>query len=229
MTINYHTIVKFPQVTGIPADAAENTFSWIMPGALLLTDMTEIHAAVQEFYNVAPTGGTFAVGAYLGDQLTRAADAVEMKTYAIPALGGPLGAPVDVANFTLTSPAGTSSLPSEIAACLSFHGDYAGAVEFAGSTRPRARLRGRIYLGPLGNNTNVSARDATTKRENILSAFRVDATLAAARLRDRTASQWGIWSRTTIGLVTPVTGGWMDDAFDVQRRRGEKALLRTSF
>lgn len=228
MTINYHTVVKFPQISGIPKDAAQNTFSWIMPGSLLLTDMTEIHSAIQEFYNTAVGAGN-PLASYISDSISRASNAVTMTTYAIPALGGHLGAPVDIATFTLATSVGTSQLPSELAVCLSFHGDYTGLVEFAGGTRPRARTRGRIYLGPLSTAILTETRDATTHREAVNAQLRTDLAGAAARLRDRTASQWAVWSRTTIGACFPVVGGWVDDAFDVQRRRGEAAIARTTF
>lgn len=228
MTTNYHTVVRIPAISGIPSDAVENTFSWIMPGALLLTDITEIHSALAEFYNTTPVGGTNPVAGYIGETATRSAST--MTTYAIPSTPGPLGPPVDISTFFLAAHvASTMDLPSEVACALSFHGDYAGLAEFGSGSRPRARVRGRIYLGPLVNVTTTSVQvDAVTGRVKPSLTMRNDITAAAARLRDRAASQWAVWSRKNNALY-PVVNGWVDDAFDIQRRRGEKALSRTAF
>lgn len=228
MTINYHTVVKLPAKTGIPADAVENTFSWTMPGVLLLTDITEIHSALAEFYNTAPAGGTHPVSGWLSPTIDRGALKGVMTTYEIPAVPGPLGAPVDVSTFTIGGAIPGNGFPSELACALSFHGDYAGVAEFGTHTRPRARHRGRIYIGPLVNATAVYDIDGTTGRASPSAGLRFDLAAVAARLRDRVNSVWAVWSRTDNTLY-PVLNGWVDDAFDIQRRRGEKAISRTTF
>jgi hypothetical protein len=227
MTINYHSVVKLPAITGIPADAVENTFNFIMPGALLLTDMTEISSAIQEFYKTVPVGGTIPVQNYLSPTLSRAAGAASISTYVIPA-SGPMGAPVDVQSWTLGGGISTTPMPSELAVCLSFNSAYGTDVEFGTGSRPRARDRGRIYLGPLVFDLSTVVNvDATTKRCKVQPQLMNDVTLAAKRLANRTASTWAVWSRKD-GTLKEVTRVWVDDAFDIQRRRGEKAITRTT-
>lgn len=107
------------------------------------------------------------------------------------------------------APAGTA-LPSEVAMVLSFQ-----AAQVSGQIQ--ARRRGRVYLGPL-NVAQVAAnggRPATANTTLIKTA-------AQALLSASTASSTWKWSTysTVNNNGFSVANGWVDDAFDTQRRRG---------
>lgn len=114
---------------------------------------------------------------------------------------------------------GTSSYPTEVAMCLSFQG-----ARISGENQ--ARRRGRIYLGPLSPTTGDGAtgRPTTTFRTDCLAAMD---TLADDALADPTYA-WVVWSEAA-GSGTVVTNGWVDNAFDTQRRRGLDPTVRTSW
>lgn len=141
----------------------------------------------------------------------------QIKWYDLPGPGQP-NYPFDETVFSLgAAPSGTA-LPDELAICLSFQG-----VRTAGL--PQARRRGRIYFGPL---------DQTAVTSNRPSAG-VIAALATAAINLQTAIQAAatgadlvIWSVANQSAV-PVVDGWIDNAFDVQRRRGVEATSRTTW
>jgi hypothetical protein len=112
----------------------------------------------------------------------------------------------------------SSSEPREVALCLSFQ-----AVKISGVAQ--ARRRGRVFIGPLKDQANVQANDVRPS-----TAMRSRFTTAAAALRDGLGfgTKWVVRSATS-GAVATVTNGWVDDAFDTQRRRGSGPTTRTVF
>lgn len=115
-------------------------------------------------------------------------------------------------------PTGGNPLPSEVAVCLSFQ-----AAQVSGT--PQARRRGRIYLGPLGaSGLDTNGRPTSACRS---AASAVGASILADSVSNGGWS-WVVWSPTT-GTSSIVTNGWVDNAFDIQRRRGVAPTLRTTF
>jgi len=113
----------------------------------------------------------------------------------------------------------TDPMPSEVAVCLSFQGNSTSGDN-------QARRRGRIFLGPL----DVSASDAAVPpRPN---AALIETMRAAANNvllpSNGGDPEWCVYSRVS-DTGWPVTNGWIDNAFDTQRRRGEDANARTTF
>lgn len=120
----------------------------------------------------------------------------------------------------IAGPTGFGTLPHELACCLSFQGArVAGQVQ--------ARRRGRVYLGPLDDQLKTS--------EGNVSTFETDKIRDAAAtflVKSVEASTWQWVVHSTRNLAnpdTPVTNGWVDDAFDVQRRRGTDPTMRHTF
>ena len=121
-------------------------------------------------------------------------------------------------------------LPAECAVCLSFQAQITSGLN-------QKRRRGRIFLGPIqsavGTVVNSQVRVSSTARTLI--------TGAAAALEDGIALattgtlKWAVYSPTTHAesniddAFNDVTDGWVDDAFDTQRRRGPKPSTRTLF
>jgi hypothetical protein len=126
--------------------------------------------------------------------------------------------PVIEDNFTLlTTPAG-APLPPEVCVCISFQGDPESGVS-------QARKRGRIYFGPL-DQTQIEADGRPLT--NMVNAMRT----AALDLLDKSAAAnnytWTVYSAST-GDSFPVTNGWVDNEYDIQRRRGRIATARAVF
>lgn len=235
--------VHIPDVNGIPADDSVNTFSFDGgPAATVADCLSFFDAPLQKFYNDVTVGST--IGEFLAGNIDRGANKCFIEWYQLAGLGVtdrtvtlPLGAPVGRTTFTMHAIVGTTTdLPRECAAVLSLHADLSGLAESVpggvsgpkGDTHPAARRRGRIYLGPL----NSAALGAGTNGPGLAAAFRTAATAAAHDLAHTAAAagsgdaSWCVWSRTTHKLF-PITGGFMDDAFDTQRRRGIGASTRT--
>lgn len=142
----------------------------------------------------------------------------QIKWYDLP-LVSPPNYPFAETSFGLaTAPAGTQ-LPAEVATCLSFQGARVTGL-------PQRRRRGRIYLGPL----NTTALGSSTQVGRPIPGMITAMTAAAAAFRSSVEAEgacyWGVWSTVDQALVE-VTDGWMDNAFDTQRRRGLKETDRT--
>lgn len=221
-----HTQVVLPCTTGLPEDSFTNDFSWITSDySGYLEDLT---ARVVTFYNdvqVVP-GDDNAVAAFIGAAVPRTTDAIIVNHYDVTThlSGTPAGSPVSVGNFTLgAAVAETTYLPTEVAVKATWHADLSGIPEVSGATRPKARRRGGLFLGPLtdaATTTDVLARP-TTNLIDVLNS-------ASEQLRDGVDAELAIWSKAD-ATMRPVVGGWVDNAFDTQRRRGIGATSRTSW
>jgi hypothetical protein len=120
--------------------------------------------------------------------------------------------------FIVSGSPSAGCLPPELAICLSYQG-----VKMSGSSQ--ARRRGRIYLGPLGNNaiSTTSGEVASGAVTAVVAAAQT--LLTASGLGDWT---WVLYSRTS-GSSVLIDNGWVDNAPDIQRRRGIDPSARTTF
>lgn len=232
------TIATLAHVDGINADAVQNSFCFRTLGSSpTSTDLTAIETAVKNFYNAVPTGfGPIAES--LSSSLSRVANLCTLKHYDITGrlgVGDDHGSPIQQVNWTLGPKlTGTiADLPAEMSIVCSFRADWGTTPEFGpelgpggGHVRPRARKRGRIYIGPL--HVNVMTQDTTTKRVKLATFIMNGFTQAMKQLRDDSATEWRVWSRVDAATY-PVVSGWVDDAFDSTRRRGEKTQQRVFF
>lgn len=225
---NVHTQVVLKNTTALVEDDVVHTFNFITPtaGAPSALELSQITGALVEFYNVDTSGGTN-TAEQISRCISRASTACEVRHFNVTAVldGSPAGSPVAIHVFTLGAAAASSApgLPSEVATCLSYHSDYTDRPEVGPlHTRPRARERGRIYIGPLASSL-LSERTPNTP---VPANFWIDhLALAATRLKDNPNTEWAVWSRKEARMEA-VVGGWVDDAFDIQRRRGETAVQR---
>lgn len=119
------------------------------------------------------------------------------------------------------SPTG-NSYPAEICACLSFAGNPVSG-EKAG------RLRGRVYIGPL----DISIAGDSAGDNRIPLSLRSTLTNAAKVLADSAGPLWSVYSEANQLEPggdegwTEIVRMWVDDAWDIQRRRGARASTRT--
>ena len=222
----------FNAKNGLAADAVINTFHFttINPDAVWLPAQADaLRDNVLDFYDANPPGLNLAVRSFLAeDSFANPRHTFRMYDMADPEPRIP--------RYLATHPglgtaAASTSLPHEVAVCLSYRAESV-------SGQIPARRRGRIYIGPL--NTTVLFEDAQGHSrphqdfQNILTA-------AAKHLQeDAQADGWNWVVRSGGGpsdgelgggdlpSVAELTTAGVDNAFDTQRRRGPKATGRTT-
>lgn len=203
--------VSLDRDSGLPEDVVQNVFHILTPVPIAGPISEDVFDVIQLFYEQIDT--------YLAKTLS---GAIHYKSYN---LDDPTPrAPVASRDDTIT-PGTVDPLPAELAACLSYRADYE-------SGEPNARRRGRIYVGPLGSN---SATASPTGDVWLASTFVTLLAQAGADLRDAInsiPSSWCVYSPTTDATESlgnsffDVVTGWVDNAYDVQRRRGSDATTR---
>jgi hypothetical protein len=208
--------VVFSGPSGLAEDKYVNTFAFRQNGSVQPTTALyeSIRDALSEFYNVPPPETQSRLGTYMSGALGATA---LVKAYwlgqAVPREPYEMGM-----SF---SGGGSQNLPSEVSLCASY---------FAERNLPRQR--GRIYIGPL-NNTALSGSNVNVARPNgdLITTLAGSAKRLAAA--GGTAFSWSVLSAAAFAAGGPdafplrgITDGWVDNAFDTQRRRGEDANLR---
>lgn len=211
--------VTIPYESAIPADVTTNT--WHFQASEPDPTAAELQALagrLEEFYGAAAAPSVVSVASFLSSELVLANARLKVYDLGTPQPRAPI---YDEAFYVATGPS-SSALPTEVAVCLSFQGLRVSGL-------PQARRRGRVYIGPLGNTVQASG---TVARPS--GPFRDAMANAAQRLQGYNETpilpsdanlKWVVWSPTALSAVD-VTDGWVDDAFDIQRRRGEAPTVR---
>lgn len=119
--------------------------------------------------------------------------------------------------FTVFPGAG-AALPLQCAVCLSLRSVYV-------SGQPKARAKGRVYLGGFEQGLLTSEARIDPSARGIFVAAAEQLRLASDASTEYT---WQIWSPTDAAGKT-VTGGWVDDVVDIQRRRQQDLISRDEF
>jgi hypothetical protein len=214
--------VVLNHVSGLARDEVVNNFVFTTPTTGAPSgELDDIKAALESFYNDVPTGASASMGTYIGNSISRSTKP-NIKYYLLDGhlSGAAHGSPMRIDTFSsFDSPGGSDDMPAEVAFCLSYHAAFFSDPEFSGITRPRSRDRGRVYLGPLIRST--ASTSPTTHITRPAGGFMADVLLAGAALRDDADTQWVVWSRKNASTKTIITVA-VDDAFDTQRRRGER-------
>ena len=204
--IRAHVIL--PGVSDLPEDRFVTTW------AATYTDPTTYAAAADDFaaalvvFFTALSGTQVtALWDYMGPHISTATDACEVRTYDLE--DPPEGREPTIVPFTW-SDTDQDPLPAEVAVVNSFHGT------------PRSRRNtGRVYIGPLnqiaGEESGGDLRPADVLRSDLVQA--------SLGLVGASGFTWGVLS-PTLAAITPVAGGFIDNAFDTQRRRGLDATTR---
>jgi hypothetical protein len=136
---------------------------------------------------------------------------VDVRAYDAQHVSTPTDPGVPVARTTRNAgTVVTSNVPREVAVCLSF---YSGLNI--------QRRRGRLYIpAPFLYGSGITgARPAADKREAVGLLAGILADLGGPDI------DWVVWSRRD-QEARPVTNWWVDDEFDVQRRRGLRSTTR---
>lgn len=239
------TAVEFTHVSGKPEDKIVHTFAGTF-GATVIDDnaLNAWHAALIQYYGTSHTGYG-PLNKYISQLVSRAAGTHVLKSWILPPVPGTLGSPDLVTVSALAAGENSMPWPEEMAVVISRHAsvvdiaeegpeediptprraqNYGAPATHTGRIRPAARRRGRTYFGPLNDGARDDFQGAaippivSTKLSNELKA-------AELALAQTDGISLGVFSRRD-WLVRPVVGGHIDNAFDVQRRRGHAPTLR---
>src|SRR5579872_3176836 len=233
---------QVPAVDGA-TDGFSNSFLFESATATDYTGVGALANFALQFYNSVPAGGVNAIAHYLYQNLDRGTNHAIWNAYDVTGHldGTSHGGIVATGNWTLGAEAVIAGVPEGVCACLSWKSSYGTADEFGpsgaiptppdiiadygaaathtGRTRPRARDRNRVFIGPL--NYDALTDDATTKRTKLASQFITDCTQALVALATGEGGYvLRVWSRRDAATKLPVEG-WMDDRPDYQRRRSD--------
>jgi len=196
--------VAMNMVSGILEDRPTNV--WHFEGLATSTVAGEINTLLTNFYG--------AVGSLYPGTVAQNGHSLKIYNTEDPEPR----APFYDSTFNLTQAPSGTTLPSEVAMCLSFQADRLSGVN-------QASRRGRIYFGPIDTvQLDTNGRPTSAAISVLRGAGNSLLTASQAALN----STWIIYSPTT-GAGTPVDNGWVDNAFDTQRRRGLVATSRNVF
>lgn len=240
----YLITVTFEHTSGLPADRMVNTFAVKTAAAdSTAIDIDNVLPPFGDFYNLLHGTQTARLCAYMSQCLDRGAGRSKIRAYAIPLgpAGGPMGSPLFETDFQLASTGlGGKELPSEVAAVISYHADLTNIPQEAPPAapgekkqRPANRRRGRLYIGPL-NDQVCQVGVGGVGRQRIGAVPQADMAEAFKGLFADVAASGSVGATLAVfsrkdHTLRAVTGGFVDDGFDTQRRRGEKAVSRTVF
>lgn len=202
--------------SGFPSDAIVNTWHF-SKGSGSTTDYDNVRDMLADFYASTSTIGgssTQTLASFMPTATTNATALV--RAYEV---GATPGAPPDYSSsFNLGARNAGTPLPSEVALCISFQAPREDGVN-------QARHRNRKYLGPFASIANgTDGRPVDNLVRTVVSQGRK---LAAASDASVTW-EWVIYS-PTLGTSIAVDNGWVDNAWDTQRRRGKAPTARTLF
>lgn len=196
--------------SGLPRDNIVNTFA-----------LAQTPGETPTYADAAARLSTFYTALRLLLSNTLAPSGHEVKFYELTDPQPRL--PVAIEPIGIAGATGAIGFPAEVAICASLR-----AVGYGQSGVPQGQRRGRIFLGPIAQTVGSIGTDGylrvdTGNRGTIATACQdLDSGLAAD------GWQWCVWSRTANSLYR-VTGGWVEDEFDTQRRRGPGPLTRTAW
>lgn len=220
--------VTFPSVSP-PFDGASNDFVIEATGSDTTLDFGTSQtpqAAIEAFYNSAL--GTEPLGYYMSNDISRSTNGCEITWYDVTAslATGALGSPIRMDTFTLTAAGSTEPQPPQVACTIGYRSDYGGTSEHSAGTRPRARHRGRLFLGPFSVNCLASSHGVPTP--GFLSDVAAAAALTFGTHNPLSANQFNFvqWSRKD-GAVRNISEYYVDEYFSTIRLRTDTTASRT--
>lgn len=199
--------VTFQGISLLPRDTMVNT--WYFEGSG--TDTDNVEDMLMDFYDKAPAGGGAQISGNFSTQSIT--DLVVIRSYN---LSEPKPrAPHSTATRSLANLGTGECLPNEVSLVMSYRAEYESGVR-------AARRRGRIYLPPMIEAANTLGRPSGS----ILNLVGRAARDLLAASNASASWEWVQYSETT-GESHEVVAGWVDNAWDTQRRRGVDPTTRT--
>lgn len=211
--------VALKHTSGLAKDIASNTLYFDVSQGTEAADAEEIFDKLVAFYTALPTGGAQPLYTYFSTEMAQNGHLI--KAYRLS--DAEPRVPIAERSFNLPAAPNGDPLPGEVALCLSFQGARI-------SGQPQARKRGRIYVGRLDKDSSTAGRPSAPLISDLAKAG--DTLLEASKAS--LTWRWHVYSPTQdaagVGWVSSaVVDGWVDNAFDTQRRRGLAATSRTIF
>lgn len=207
MTI-YRVSVTFNASSQIPADNIVNTFHFVQGGPLI--DGDNVRDIIKDFYAVAAPGATNAIGHYMSTLVS------SLATVRLYSLDDPKPRPPKYESTFTFSRGSAMPMPREVAMVVSYQ-----AQREAGMLQ--SRRRNRWYVGPLNSNAMAASGGLPAGQ------FITDLRFAAKEMLKSSAAaanwRWVVYSPTNNDEYA-IEDGWVDNAWDTQRRRGEKPTVR---
>ena len=216
-------------LSGLPTDRYVNDFTVHKASTFSSGDASAVADAIEDKLYNNTTGTTAPIYDYLSSMIDRNTGLSRYDFFVRGAGGSPV--------FTVfRDPRGigaVTDIPEQIAICLSFHADTTGVPEELpnpspppATIRPAASKRGRVYLGPINNGpvdqNNTTFVSSTCANDIAISASALLAELASLSL------PWQVWSAKN-GVGSDVIGGFVENRFDVQRRRAGDPTNRVTW
>ena len=204
----HRVMVVVPADNNVGEDVVVNTFGIDIVGTLGVT-VPKLQAAFKALYD---TWGVYRGALQDWPKMTIKGYDMTAPKPRVPVFDVPV---------TLSGLQATNTLPREVALCLSFQASRVSGVA-------QARRRGRVYFGPFA----VASNNGTTSRpDNALITAVRDGAQAFVNLSSTDPDwEWFVISEATgTPIGNSVHDGWVDDAWDTQRRRGQDPSTRTAF
>ncbi len=216
-------VVKVNADSGLPDDAIVNTFHFKTESdPVLAGTLAAIANTLGDAYDIP--------GPFLSSKYTWGTAKATFYNLADPEPRVPL---TELSLAMTTDPAPGAALPPEVGLCLSYEANQI-------SGQPQARRRGRAYIGPFQVGGLI---DHSVPPAAFVTAVK---NMGAKILTDSDANAdwtWCVYSRSTNEGTTvppsvpqplsssffPVVRGFVDNAWDIQRRRGLAPTSRDTF
>lgn len=207
---------------GFSDESVVNTFAFASEVTIDAAARLDILNAVAGFYNTLHFEAAATVASYLAGTLSRDVGGCSLKMYDITGHldGSPAGSPIEDSTFTLGAAATADNMPTQTAAVITTRarGALDEPVEGPGGVRPRQRVSGRLFVGPLNESAFVSG---SSDHRRFTTAFMGSLICAAEGLQDALVDgdyAWCVWSRTNADMI-PIVRAECDDSPDVLRSR----------
>lgn len=213
-------IIEQDRDSGLPEDVVQNVLHYdggSTPVSLSVVDAEALALDIHGAFDSAPLAWASSMGT------TGRVIVYDMNA-------APPRVPLATRNMT-GIPRGTDSLPNEVAMVATHQGQ-------PGSGLIQPRRRGRIYFGPFATTVlgTINDRDVAPSATAISQAIALIQALAGPHTSGSSTFELGVYSPTAdaegasvFEATTVSTEGWVDNAFDTQRRRGGAATSRTTF
>jgi hypothetical protein len=212
--------VVHQNANSLPADRYMNSFNFNGGSGDSAALAAIAIPALVAFFNTG-VGGNPPLAAYLGQQASRTTNASRVTWYDLTETEPRTP---HSSTFTLgpaaTGTAGGTPLPAEVACVASLTSDHLGPTG-----------RGRIYLGPFNTSAVEAGNESGESRPAI--GLRVAIRDACIRLANAMHAGGGTYDWLIVSQVDsanyPITHGYIDNAWDTQRRRGLAASSRVTW
>lgn len=234
-------VVELQRTSGISADTVNNDWYFLDADNNEVTagDADDLRTAIVAWFNTIHAPGTTDIASSISTTISRAANAHTINFYSVespPTYPFQWGSPKQVRSFTLDAAlGGSNNIPGEVALVMTYHGDLTDIPETEtnptpppATIRPASRRRGRIFWGPF--NTQVLSQQAPDNEPfpNVLISNAIIGAGTGFQAALPVGIDWVVHSEAAQEAFV-VTGGWVDNAFDSQRRRGNSPDARTTF